>query len=136
MMTAPGDKTIVFFDGYCGLCNGVVDFMIVRDTERKLMYSPLQGETARALLTEAERTDLNTVIVTRGAARFKKSDAVFEALRDLGGAYSALAAIGGIFPRFIRDAAYDMVAGNRYGLFGRRDACRLPGPEERALFLP
>jgi predicted DCC family thiol-disulfide oxidoreductase YuxK len=136
MSTAPTDKTIVFFDGHCGLCNGVVDFMILRDTSHNLLYSPLQGETAKTLLTEVERTDLNTVIVAHGDRRFKKSDAVFRALTDIGGVYKLLASVGRIFPKFVRDRVYDFVAQNRYDLFGRSDTCRLPSAEERALFLP
>jgi predicted DCC family thiol-disulfide oxidoreductase YuxK len=40
-----------------------------------------------------------------------------------------------LVPRFIRDAVYDWVARNRYGWFGKRDSCRLPSSEERAVFL-
>ncbi|MBW7456952.1 DCC1-like thiol-disulfide oxidoreductase family protein [Paenibacillus sepulcri] len=49
-------------------------------------------------------------------------------LRRLGGGWPLL--YGGIvFPAFIRDKVYDIVAGSRYRLFGRRDACLLPSAE-------
>jgi hypothetical protein len=32
-------------------------------------------------------------------------------------------------PRVMRDANYDVVAGNRYHWFGRRDACIVPNSE-------
>jgi predicted DCC family thiol-disulfide oxidoreductase YuxK len=38
-------------------------------------------------------------------------------------------------PRPLRDLGYDLVASNRYRIFGKLDACRLPSPEERARFL-
>jgi len=41
----------------------------------------------------------------------------------------------GLVPRPIRDAVYDWVARHRYGWFGKHDTCRLPTPEERAVFL-
>jgi len=31
---------------------------------------------------------------------------------------------------------YRLVAANRYRMFGRKDACRLPTPDERERFLP
>ncbi len=34
-------------------------------------------------------------------------------------------------PKGLRDWAYDRVARNRYRLFGRTDACLVPGPELR-----
>lgn len=136
------EPTIVFFDGYCGLCSGVVDFLIERDHARRLRYSPLQGDTAHRFLTDPERTDLDTVMVVKpdlDAARtlkFNKSDAILECLKELGGIYRGLAFFAGLFPRFVRDAAYDFVARNRFKFFGRRDFCRAPTQSERLLFLP
>ena len=52
----------------------------------------------------------------------------------LGGIWR-LAGLLRLVPRFIRDAVYDWIARNRYGWFGKRDSCRLPSPEERAVFL-
>lgn len=141
-------ETIIFFDGYCGLCSGVVDFMIKRDLKHRLRYSPLQGETAKTLLSESERTDLDTVIVARrlpasaGSSShlkietYKKSDAIFVALRELGPGYKTLANLGSVFPKLIRNAVYDLIAKNRFTLFGRRETCRAPSKEERTLFLP
>lgn len=136
-------ETIVFFDGYCGLCSEVVDLLIVRDKKRKLRYSPLQGETAKAMLDEREREDLDTLIVVRrpvgassAAEKLTRSDAVLASLQDIGGSYGVLGRAGKIVPRFIRDAIYKLVAKNRYRIFGKRETCRLPSPEERALFLP
>ncbi|CAN5720426.1 thiol-disulfide oxidoreductase DCC family protein [soil metagenome] len=134
-------KTIVFFDGYCGLCSGVVDYLMARDLDRKLVYAPLQGETATGVLTEAERSDLDTVIVVRDAGlpsmlKLRKSDAVLEAVSLLNSDFAALAKSAKVFPRAVRDMIYDIVARNRFRLFGRRDSCRAPNAEERALFLP
>lgn len=141
MTSSENDKpqTIVFFDGYCGLCSGFVDFLIARDKRRKLVYAPLQGETARALLSESERTDLDTVVVLeRGAQdiKFHKSDAVLLAISKASLGLSAAAKVARILPRSLRDLVYDFVAQNRFKFIGRRDSCRAPSAEERKLFLP
>ena len=141
-MTSPQDtspQTIVFFDGYCGLCSGVVDFLIARDSSRRLVYSPLQGETARKFLSESERTDLDTVVVVQPGSpdvKLHKSDAVLYALEKASLGLAGAAKLARVFPRSFRDLVYDFVARNRFKLFGRRDSCRAPSSEERKLFLP
>lgn len=128
---------VVFFDGYCGLCSGVVDFLITRDVARSLRYSPLQGETARLRLSERERADLDTVVVmTADGHKLIKSDAILEALLIIGGFYAGMARLASLIPRPLRDFIYDVVARNRFRLFGRRNSCRLPSNDEQTLFLP
>ena len=137
---------VVFFDGYCGLCSGVVDFLIARDKKRSLLYSPLQGETALKYLSDQERNDLDTVIVLKlgdggsldsnSSVKLKKSEAVLAALKSLEGPWKLAAIAGNVFPKPLRDFIYDLVAKNRFKFFGRRDSCRVPSSEERALFLP
>ncbi len=132
----------MFFDGYCGLCSSSVDFLIERDRDRKLVYSPLQGETARTLLDEKQRNDLESVVVVsrdsiRGiTAQYSKSDALLFATSKLGSQWAALAGGLRVFPRPLRDLVYDIVARNRFKLFGKRESCRAPTAEERKLFLP
>ena len=132
-------QIIVFFDGYCGLCSQTVDFLIARDKAARLRYSPLQGETAKRLLTEAERTDLDTSIVVieseNGQTKLKKSDAILFALRELP-MWKYLTSALLLIPRPLRDAAYDLVAKNRFTLFKKRDTCRIPSASERERFLP
>jgi predicted DCC family thiol-disulfide oxidoreductase YuxK len=40
-----------------------------------------------------------------------------------------------VVPPFIRNFFYDIVSRNRYRWFGKKDACRIPSPEERAKFI-
>lgn len=127
-------KPIVFFDGFCGLCSEFVDFVMKIDKHEKFVFSPLQGATAERLLTESERKDLDSVVVYFDGNKFKKSQAVFQVFKNVGGPWSALGGLS-ILPRFLTDAAYTVVAKYRYKIFGKKDVCRLPTPEERRRFL-
>ncbi|MES2855703.1 MAG: DCC1-like thiol-disulfide oxidoreductase family protein [Bdellovibrionota bacterium] len=129
------EPTIVFFDGYCGLCNNLVDFLIQRDHLGKLHFAPLQGSTAATKLTEAERNDLDSIVVFHAGVKLKHSNAVLAAVSQTGGLLGLLAQISKIFPAIVRDFVYRIVAKNRYAWFGKLDACRLPTPEERSRFL-
>ena len=46
------------------------------------------------------------------------------------------ASVFSILPAFLTDLAYRVLAANRYRIWGRLEACRLPSPEEAARFLP
>ena len=56
------NKNIVYFDGVCGFCNSSVDFAIRQDKKNKLLFTPLQGETASTNLGALAGEQLTTVI--------------------------------------------------------------------------
>lgn len=125
---------IIFFDGVCGLCNGFVDFILKIDKHQSFTFSPLQSEYAAQHLEPEHIKDLTSVVYLKNGKKFLKSRAVIEILSDIGGIWK-LAVIGKVIPDNLRNKAYDMVAANRYKLFGKKETCRLPTPEERARFL-
>jgi predicted DCC family thiol-disulfide oxidoreductase YuxK len=125
--------TLVLFDGVCGLCNRFVDTLLTHDRAQRLRFAPLQGTTAAAYTHHAPASD--TVIVVEGDVVLMRSDAAITALTRLGGLW-AFAALLGVVPVFVRDAVYAFVARHRLAWFGTREACRLPTPAERAVFLP
>lgn len=125
---------VIYFDGYCGLCNGFVDFVLARDRGRRFRFAPLQGTSAKARFGDPGDVDPTTIVLEDGGVLYQRSTAALRIISQLGGAWS-LVAVFRLVPRFIRDAVYDWVARNRYGWFGKRDTCRLPSPEERSVFL-
>jgi len=132
---------IVFYDGVCGLCNHLVQFLLKRDTRDRFRFASLQSEFAGKVLTRhgVDPHDLDTVYVVRDYERsneslLARSDAILYMLSQLGGAWR-LTGIGRVMPRAFRDAVYRIVARNRYRVFGKHESCILPAPEHRAKFL-
>jgi predicted DCC family thiol-disulfide oxidoreductase YuxK len=133
---------IILYDGVCGLCNGFVAFVWPRDRQRRFRFAPLQGGTARAILARHGRdaTALDTVIVVvdPGAPSERlldRSAAGLYVLAGLGGGWRLVSRLLGWVPRPLLDLTYRLLARNRYRLFGRLDACALPGPELRERFI-
>jgi predicted DCC family thiol-disulfide oxidoreductase YuxK len=130
---------IVFFDGYCNLCNGLVDFLMRADSRRRLHFASLQGETARQMLMPGLPRELSvdsdTIIFLRDGVRYERSTAILRILADLGGAWTA-ARVLLVLPPTLRDFFYRVIAKHRYRWFGRRESCRLPTAEEAARLLP
>ena len=132
----------MFYDGYCGLCDRFVRFLLARDTKGRLRFAPLQGALARRELVPAghDTADLDTVLVIAGYREpgqrvLARSRAVLYAISQLGGPWAALAAAGSVVPVFVADWFYSAVARRRYRLFGRFDTCPLPRPEWRNRFI-
>lgn len=136
-VTPPGPqrRDIVFFDGDCHLCNGFVDALITRDKHRRLLFAPLQGETAKQTLSIPDRDNLDTVVYFESGRLFRRSTAALKILFRLGGFYR-LCVLGLFVPLFLRDGVYNWIAKNRYSWFGKRDFCRIATAEERAYLLP
>lgn len=127
-------SNVIYFDGVCGLCNGFVDFVMKIDRKAQFQFSPLQSEYAKANLPSEYTENLDSVVVQLDGKTLRKSKAVFAVMRKLGGPW-ALAGIFGALPEGFLNRAYDLVAEHRYRIFGKKETCRLPTPEERARFV-
>ena len=128
---------VIFFDGYCVLCNSFVDFLISRDKKDNFRFASLQSDKAAKILSEFDTNiiaDPDTVIYLRNGDMKFKSDAAIHIISDLGGVFSLFKSL--IFlPRSLRDSAYNLVAKKRYSLFGKNESCRIPKREEIHKFI-
>jgi predicted DCC family thiol-disulfide oxidoreductase YuxK len=128
--------SILFFDGVCGLCNKSVDFVLVRDRRGTIKFAPLQGDTARSLLTPADRENLNTMVLWVKGQSYRKSAAAVRVLWRLSLGWQILGTLLWLIPLPLRNLGYSLIARNRYRFFGKKETCRMPSPEERQRFLP
>jgi predicted DCC family thiol-disulfide oxidoreductase YuxK len=158
---------ILLYDGVCGLCNGLVQFVLRRDRNAIFRFASLQSALSGSILARhgANPTDLDTVYVVlnpelgnvgltkkhpaeNGLSKndsipveppneslLSRSDAVLFVLDRLGGAWRMAAFCLRLWPRFLRDAAYNAVARRRYRIFGRSETCTLPSVQDRGRFL-
>ena len=131
-----GVRRILFFDGICGLCNWAIDFVLKRDLKGNFQFAPLQGETARSLLTPEDVSDLNSMVLWVEGRTYRKSAAAVRVLWQLGPGWQIAGTLLWLIPLPLRNLAYSLIAQNRYRIFGKKETCRLPTPEERSRFLP
>jgi predicted DCC family thiol-disulfide oxidoreductase YuxK len=136
MGTNPEVNQILFFDGACNLCNSSVNFIIDRDPKGKFRFAPLQSQLAMKLLPEfnINPEQLESLVLFRSGKVYRKSRAALEVARQLTGFWPMLYVFI-IVPWFIRNFIYDLIAKNRYRLFGRQATCRIPTPELKARFV-
>lgn len=122
------DNTILF-DEVCVVCSKWFRFVAERDPHARFRFAAIQGPTGRKLAEslgiDPDSPETNAVVID-GRAYFR-SDAAIEVLRRLPGWRWTL--LLRVVPRSIRNGLYDVIARNRYALFGRMNACMVPTPE-------
>ncbi len=74
-------------------------------------------------------TDPDTLIVVEENRVLRNSDAVLSIYGGLGWPWRIITVFKWV-PHFLRDPAYRWVARNRYRIFGRRETCWIPSPEQ------
>ena len=129
-------KQIILFDGVCNFCNFWVNFVIKRDKKDLFRFGALQSEKSKDLTNKFnfDTSNLDTFVLIAGDKLFTKSTAALMICKELNGLIKIMSPL--IFlPKFFRDFIYDMIAKNRYKLFGRRDTCRVPTEAEKKKFL-
>jgi predicted DCC family thiol-disulfide oxidoreductase YuxK len=133
---------ILLYDGVCGLCNRSVQFILRHDRATIFRFASLQSPIAQTILARhgADSADLDTVYLVvnynqPNEALLARSDAVADILRRLGRVWNLFGGILSFIPRPLRDWGYNLVARNRYRIFGRYDTCPLPSQETRSRFL-
>ncbi len=135
---------IILFDSLCNLCNGWSRFVLKRDRDAIFTLCRVQSPAGQTLLSRLGLpldTYETVILLERGPGGDKgdyrdyhKSEAALRIAAQLPGPWRHLALLRWT-PRAVRDFVYDAVARNRYRLFGKRSACKLPDTGERERFL-
>jgi predicted DCC family thiol-disulfide oxidoreductase YuxK len=129
------DDDVILYDGVCVFCSRWVRFVAKRDAGKKFRFTAIQSpygtRLAQALGIDPADPDTNAVI--HGGVAYFKSDAALTVLSSLPGCHwtKVLFAV----PKPLRNAAYDLVARNRYRIFGKYDECFVPDADMRAKVL-
>ena len=134
-------RTMVLYDGVCGLCNRFVTFLLRRDQDDHFRFAPLQCELAHDLLRKhaLHPDDPETLVAIAEFGRptehaLTRSSAVLFLMNELGGAWRLFQAVRLVSPSFL-ECSYRFIARRRYGIFSRLSECPLPRPEDRHKFI-
>ena len=123
------DDDVILYDGVCVFCSRWIRFVARRDRNRRFRFTAIQSpygtRLARAFCIDPHDPDTNAV-VHGGVAHFK-SDGALTVLSLLPG--WSWARVLFAVPRPLRDAVYNLVARNRYRIFGKYEACFVPDAE-------
>ena len=130
-------QPIYFFDGYCVLCSGFVNFCLEHDGDGRLKFASTQsvlGQHVVVALGLPVTTLDRTILLIEDGQAFLRSSAVLRSLAHLKGWPRWLQPLQ-MIPTLVRDPVYDLIARNRYRWFGHRPSCHLSTPHTRERFI-
>jgi predicted DCC family thiol-disulfide oxidoreductase YuxK len=127
---------IILFDGICNFCNRTVNIILKYDQDAHFQFAPSQSIGGIGVLQKfnLNQTSSASVILIDNDKVYTKTDAVIQVATYLKGWPRLFMGLKYI-PKPIRDFGYDLVAKNRYTLFGKRETCRIPDESTRHRFL-
>jgi predicted DCC family thiol-disulfide oxidoreductase YuxK len=127
-------KALFVFDGMCVLCSGGAAFAMRHDRHTRVNFTPAHSTLGQALYRHYGVACSETYLLVAGGRAFTASAGYLQLYAVIGGAWHLLRA-GAIVPERWRDAAYALVARNRYHCFGKVEHWALLTPEQRARLL-
>lgn len=125
---------VVFFDGVCTLCQRSVRYLLKHDKNKRLKFASLQSQYVKKILNAEQLKNLESLLFYNKKTLYKKSDAVLELCKVLGGGHKLLL-VGYLLPKFLRDGLYSFIAKNRYRWFGQQEHCMVPRKDVKSRFL-
>jgi hypothetical protein len=113
-VTPKDPKVILFYDGDCGLCNRVVQWILKHEKSPDLFFASLDTDLAKTFLAN-ENIDLektNTLFFYEVDSLYSESDAALKIVSYLKWYWQWLK-IAYVIPKVIRDKCYRVIAVNR-----------------------
>jgi predicted DCC family thiol-disulfide oxidoreductase YuxK len=136
-----GGDHLVLYDGVCGLCNRLLRFLLEHDRRGVFTFASLQSAVGAGMVKQfgGDPDTLTSSCVvaeyqTNRAQLFSRSRAALFVAGELGWPWKAAVMLR-VLPTAILDRGYDVVARNRYRVFGRLEQCLIPRPEVRGRFI-
>jgi len=125
-------REIIYYDGHCGFCHRWIKFVIFKDRNNHFDFAPRESQHFKSEVPdEVQATLPRSILVSlESGAILTRSTASLYILKKLGGFYSFISWLGSLFPVFLRDCVYKLIAKIRHKLYAKpKDLCPLV-PEE------
>lgn len=128
-------NAIILYDGDCRFCNLAVQFIIKRDPKMYFKFAHLSSKSGKQLIDNLNiKNDEDSLIVIYNENYFIQSTAALMISKKLNKGWPLLYGLI-IIPKKLRNYIYQIVANNRYKLFGQATSCQLPSPKDVQRFL-
>lgn len=127
---------VIVFDGVCVLCGGFFRFMERRDRNRRFRFVLAQSELGAALYKalDLNPSEFETNLVIVDGRIHTHLDAFAQAMGVLGGGWRLLRLLS-YLPKALKHPVYNLIARNRYRLFGKTETCLVPDARMKDRFL-
>lgn len=112
---------IIIYDGVCVLCNFFIRWILKKDQNFNFKVTNLQSNFTKTNYIEVTKVDSVAVILKDGGI-LQKSKAVAYILKKIK-RLLLIRLLLIVFPSFLSNFIYDLIAKSRYFLFGKHSSC-------------
>jgi predicted DCC family thiol-disulfide oxidoreductase YuxK len=118
-------QKVVFFDGDCMLCHKAIQFILKHEKAPVLQFCSLQDAAHIAAFKNLGiSAEGNSVVFLENGFVYTKAAAAFRLCAYLYRPWSFLQYLS-IVPAFISTSVYELIANNRFKIWGRANSCLL-----------
>ena len=112
---------VIIYDGVCVLCNFFIRWILKKDQNFNFKVTNLQSNFTKTNYIEVTKVDSVAVILKDGGI-LQKSKAVAYILKKIK-RLLLIRLLLIVFPSFLSNFIYDLIAKSRYLLFGKYSSC-------------
>ncbi len=124
---------IIIFDGNCILCSSFYKWLLSNDKKNCFLFTNTQSEFY-SKNSNIDKSKDSIIVITNNNKILYESHAVAYIFRKTK-TQLAIRILISIFPKFISNFFYRIIAKNRYKIFGKKDSCYVPTEEELKKFI-
>jgi predicted DCC family thiol-disulfide oxidoreductase YuxK len=130
------NPNIILFDGICNLCSAFLIFVYERDKRAIFNFAWIQSNQGKQILNYLGllTKHYETIVYIENGKTYLKSSAFLKIVKHLRFPWPILW-VSIIVPRFLRNWLYDIIARNRYKIFGKKEKCMVPTGELTSRFI-
>ncbi len=123
---------IIVFDGECLICNRFYKWVLRSDKKNVFMFTNIQSKFYSEN-SNIDKSKDSIIVITKNKLLYD-CDAIVYILKTTK-TQLVIRFIISIFPRFISNFFYQIIARNRYYFFGKKDTCYIPSKAELKRFI-
>lgn len=128
------NEKLLLIDGICNFCVASVHFILKFEKNNSIKFANLQEYDFSFQPSDSDSEQYNSLIYLLNGKSYQKSQAVFLLAKELKFPFS-LVQYFSFLPQRFTDFCYDLIAKNRYRIFGEREVCFVPDEEVRERFI-
>tara|TARA_B100001250_G_scaffold87895_1_gene72710 strand:+ start:458 stop:847 length:390 start_codon:yes stop_codon:yes gene_type:complete len=118
------NKIIVVFDGFCVLCNNYTSWLSKNNPNKNIYFTNFESNYIKEEYPNL-KLENSVFVINKNKNILTRSSAIKCCLNHLS-INILIKLFIKITPNFILDIFYDLIAKNRYMLFGKNKSCQVP----------
>ena len=117
------NKLLILFDGLCPICNSCVRFITKVNHNKRIVFCSMESELGSKIINDLNLSHISdSIVVIEKDAYYTNGQAIKRIVDKFTGIYSICKLIK-LFPIFVIDFIYQIIAKNRYLIFNKYKEC-------------